>query len=293
MKEKSLAILYDEDRRFLPSDPAAIDKFLLSAKKHRLNSKIIKEVQLNELRECDGLFIRNTTSKINETYHFAAMAHMLDMPCIDDIYSIGFCTDKIKQAHSYHMNNILTPLTFCISRNNFDFIGRIIKFPAVIKRPDGCFSRGVYKARDKVEYEKMCYDLFKKPEIYELVVQQFVKTEFDWRICLLSNKALFAVKYYIPAGDFRIVKYKNNDEYVEGEHECVPLDQVPEHVMRAAYQASICAGNGLYGVDIKDKDNSAYVIETNDNPSIDAGIEDGLEQDKIYDSIITWFADRL
>ncbi|HEV2917569.1 MAG TPA: ATP-grasp domain-containing protein [Candidatus Babeliales bacterium] len=291
--QASLAILYDEGRRFLPSNPAAIENFIDSAKRNGLDCEVIQEVDLNELHRFEALFIRNTTSKLNETYHFAAMAHMLDIPCIDDIYSIGFCTDKIKQAHAFEINNILTPLTFCISRNNYEFIGRIIKYPVVIKRPDGCFSRGVYKARDRVEYEKMCYDLFKKPEIYELVVQEFIKTEFDWRICSLHNKPLFAVKYYIPKGDFRIVKYKNDNEFVEGEHECVPMDQVPAHILRAAYQASICAGNGLYGVDIKEKDNAAYVIEVNDNPSIDAGIEDELEQEKIYDSITRWFVNRL
>ena len=40
--------------------------------------------------------------------------------------------------------------------------------------------------------------------------------------------------------------------------------------MRAAAER----GDGLYGVDLKDVDGRAIVIEINDNPSIDAGVED-------------------
>ena len=34
------------------------------------------------------------------------------------------------------------------------------------------------------------------------------------------------------------------------------------------------SGNGLYGVDIKNNNGDAYVIEVNDNPSIESGEDD-------------------
>jgi glutathione synthase/RimK-type ligase-like ATP-grasp enzyme len=52
-------------------------------------------------------------------------------------------------------------------------------------------------------------------------------------------------------------------------------------------------GNGLYGVDIKEKNGVGYVIEVNDNPSIDHGVEDGYLGDKLYKIIISEIMRRM
>jgi glutathione synthase/RimK-type ligase-like ATP-grasp enzyme len=41
-------------------------------------------------------------------------------------------------------------------------------------------------------------------------------------------------------------------------------------------------GNGLYGVDIKQTRDRTVLIEVNDNPSIDAGVEDAELGDELY-----------
>jgi glutathione synthase/RimK-type ligase-like ATP-grasp enzyme len=45
-------------------------------------------------------------------------------------------------------------------------------------------------------------------------------------------------------------------------------------------------GDGLYGVDIKEIDGKPVVIEINDNPSIEAGVEDKVLGMALYDAII-------
>ena len=52
-------------------------------------------------------------------------------------------------------------------------------------------------------------------------------------------------------------------------------------------------GNGLYGVDVKQNDEGVYVIEINDNPNIDAGVEDGILGAELYQAIIDEFLRRL
>jgi glutathione synthase/RimK-type ligase-like ATP-grasp enzyme len=49
----------------------------------------------------------------------------------------------------------------------------------------------------------------------------------------------------------------------------------------------------LYGVDIKQTGNAVYVIEVNDNPSIDSGVEDKYLGKELYELIMQEFADRL
>lgn len=49
----------------------------------------------------------------------------------------------------------------------------------------------------------------------------------------------------------------------------------------------------MYGVDIKEKDDKVYIIEINDNPSIDAGFEDRLLGDELYNTIMQYFKTKL
>jgi glutathione synthase/RimK-type ligase-like ATP-grasp enzyme len=52
-------------------------------------------------------------------------------------------------------------------------------------------------------------------------------------------------------------------------------------------------GDGLYGVDVKQFGDRAVVIEVNDNPSIDEGVEDALLGDELYARILGDFVRRL
>ena len=45
-------------------------------------------------------------------------------------------------------------------------------------------------------------------------------------------------------------------------------------------------GKGLYGVDVKEIDGKPLVIEINDNPNIDCGVEDVILKDDLYVAVI-------
>lgn len=64
---------------------------------------------------------------------------------------------------------------------------------------------------------------------------------------------------------------------------------------RARYftSSSRKTASGLYGVDLKQTDRGLYVIEINDNPNIDAGVEDKVLEDELYRIILLEFAARL
>ncbi len=49
----------------------------------------------------------------------------------------------------------------------------------------------------------------------------------------------------------------------------------------------------MYGLDIKVKDKKAYVIEINDNPNLDQGIEDEVLKEGLYDRIMMHFYDEI
>ncbi len=63
-------------------------------------------------------------------------------------------------------------------------------------------------------------------------------------------------------------------------------------VINAALKAVKPIGDGLYGVDIKEGKGRVAVIEVNDNPNIDHGVEDVFLKDRLYDMVIEDFVRR-
>lgn len=63
--------------------------------------------------------------------------------------------------------------------------------------------------------------------------------------------------------------------------------------MKTALRAAALIGDGLYGVDLKQTADSVLVIEVNDNPNIDAGVEDLVLGDRLYSIIMEEFIRRL
>jgi glutathione synthase/RimK-type ligase-like ATP-grasp enzyme len=58
-------------------------------------------------------------------------------------------------------------------------------------------------------------------------------------------------------------------------------------------RAAALMGDGLYGVDIKQAGRRSYVIEINDNPTIDHGYEDKLLRQELYERIMQVMFDRV
>jgi hypothetical protein len=59
--------------------------------------------------------------------------------------------------------------------------------------------------------------------------------------------------------------------------------------VRTAVRAARLMGDGLYGVDLKEVEGRALVIEVNDNPNLDAGYEDGSLGDALYLAVMRYF----
>jgi glutathione synthase/RimK-type ligase-like ATP-grasp enzyme len=64
-------------------------------------------------------------------------------------------------------------------------------------------------------------------------------------------------------------------------------------VVTLALRIANLIGDGLYGVDIKQVGSKLYIIEINDNPSLDAGIEDAILKKDLYLTIMNGFLARI
>ena len=133
-------------------------------------------------------------------------------------------------------------------------------------------------------------ELFRESAL--LLAQEFLYTEFDWRIGVFNNKALFACRYFMVKNHWQIYRHGGN-RIDSGNFDTLPTFEVPKSVLEAALKATQPIGNGLYGVDVKEIDGKGYVIEVNDNPNIDSGIEDKYLGEDLYRLIIAEFLRRM
>lgn len=78
-----------------------------------------------------------------------------------------------------------------------------------------------------------------------------------------------------------------------GKDESLPVGLAPKRVISTALKAANLIGDGFYGVDLKETDNNCYVIEINDNPSVDAGVEDAILGDELYTKIMNSILRRI
>lgn len=290
----NLAIYYDPNEKLPPSNKKALSKFIEIAKKMEVNAELITEEDSVRLMEFDALFIRATTSLNHITFQLAHKAYQNDMVVIDDPLSIIRCTNKVYLNELLNREKIHTPVSQLIFRSNdqtFEEIAEEIGSPFIIKIPDGSFSHGMHKVTDENKFKIAVADLFEKSAI--LLAQEYIPTDFDWRIGVLNGEALYACKYYMAKDHWQIYNHGGKGGNKSGLCETLPLYQVPRHVIRTALKATSLIGKGLYGVDLKVINNKAVVIEVNDNPSIDYGVEDTILGDELYYRIINYFVRSL
>jgi glutathione synthase/RimK-type ligase-like ATP-grasp enzyme len=287
----SIAILHDPDEALPPSDSRALRKFERVGEALGIEIERITRADYNRLLEFDALFIRETTALDHHTYRFAKKADSEDMPVIDDPVSIMRCTNKIYLAELLQQNGVPTPKTMILNRRRLRRVESEIGFPAVIKIPDGAFSRGVVRVADNEQLAEVADRLF--PESDLLLAQEYMETDFDWRVGVLNRRPVFVCQYFMARGHWQIVKYGKDQKFTEGAVKTFAVEDAPPGVVDIATRAASLVGNGLYGVDLKEDANGIYVMEVNDNPNIEAGYEDAVLKDDLYRIILEEFIRRL
>src|SRR5712675_2251302 len=287
-----LAVLYDPNEKLPPSSQATIKHFARIAEKLSFDVEPITRRQLAELAEYDGLFIRETTSIDNHTYRFARRAWQEGMPVIDDPISMIRCMNKVFLMELMRSNKVPTPPTVMLADKvdlprAMDQLG----LPLVVKIPDGSFSRGVHKVSTVDEFKRIADELFEETDL--VLAQKFLPTEYDWRVGVLSGQPLFVCQYRMARGHWQILKHRPDGSSREGGHRTFDLDQAPSDVIDLAIRAARPIGDGLYGVDLKQTPDGLVVMEVNDNPNIEHGIEDAVGKDEVWIRVLRWFIDRL
>lgn len=286
-----IAILHDADDAHPPSNPSALQKFSEAADTLGMHVEFIGRADYGRLSEFDGLFIRDTTRVNHYTYRFARQAAAEGLVVIDDPDSILKCTNKVYLAELLAQRSIPAPKTLVVHRANLDQVFPTLGTPCIVKQPDSAFSAGVTKVATQDELESKAAELLALSDLF--IAQEYLPTDFDWRVGVLDGRVLYVAKYFMAPGHWQIIKRNAAQQLQEGATAALSIGEAPDEVIQQALRAANCIGDGLYGVDVKQAGGMCYVIEINDNPNLDAGNEDGVLKDALYREVMGVFLKRI
>lgn len=169
----------------------------------------------------------------------------------------------------------------------------MLGLPIVLKIPDGSFSRGIIEAETAQQLAHAADELFQHTAL--LIAQEFMYTGTTgasassmarpWPASTSCRAGTGRSTITRPRAITRVGK--------SGGFKTLPIREAPSEVVKLALRATAPIGDGLYGVDLKADGKRVAVIEVNDNPSIDAGVEDAYLGEDLYRRIMEEFLRRL
>jgi len=285
-----LAILWNPDEPHKPSNEEALQRFVKTAPLVGLEAELIGPDALERLPEFDALFNRAGPEGI--IYEFVRRAESLGMPVVDDPESIVKCGNKVFMQELLNRHHIATPRTLVVHRGNVDEIIPTLSLPCVLKLPDSGFGLDVVKIESEDSLRKEAERFFNQSEL--IIAQEWLPSDFDWRIGIYDRRPLFVAKYYMAPGHWKVNKVvEGQQKLVEGKTEALTIGETPEQVLNTALRAASLVGRSLYGADLKQVGDRVYVIEVNCNPNIDEGNEDQVLGDALYREVLGVFARRI
>jgi glutathione synthase/RimK-type ligase-like ATP-grasp enzyme len=248
--------------------------------------EFIFPIDIKKIPKLDALFIRARTDPMNSSYTAAVVADLHGKPVIDDPRSIQVCSDKVNMYHHLMKAGVSIPETRFLSKKDItegtiETLFREMGNPLVLKEPSTSFSVRVEKVEDTASFTRVAKRFMKLSDW--VVVERFIESTFDWRIGVLDGEPLYACKYILPTESFKI-QASVDGQLVYCTVESIPRGSVPPEVMRTGLEAAKAIGQGLYGVDIKETDDGIFVIEVNDNPSLEGGEDDHYPD--VYERIV-------
>ncbi|CAN5875345.1 RimK family alpha-L-glutamate ligase [soil metagenome] len=268
----------------------ALSNFRLAAFELSHGLDFLFKNELKYLSNYDGIFIRALTDPRNTSYAVARMAELRGLRVLDHSESIRICCDKVNMYARLLAKNVPMPETRFlndneVTRENAAELFEALGTPLVLKAPNSSFSAYVDKVTTPEQFVKTGRKFLRRAD--RLVVQQYLPSEFDWRVLTLNGSLLAVIRYVFVQDKWKLMERGKEGEWAQVI--AVPRDEADPKLVATALAAADAVGKSLYGVDLKEIDGEFYVIEVNDNPTIEADGEDAANPE-IYREIVQYLA---
>lgn len=207
------------------------------------------------------IFIRTIKHYGFISYILSQLAIKEGIQVIDEQHQYMAHFGKLHQMFYLAKEDMLIPKTYfapTYSEKHIENAINYLQLPIVIKEFEVDRGEGVYLAKTEEELRLLLKDL----EETEVLFQEFIPNDYDYRLLVLGGKTVVVEK--------RIRTDKNefrNNISVGGIEEFVSLDSIPKEMAALAQEAARHNHLQIAGVDfIIDKDNNFYILEVNRAP---------------------------
>ena len=207
---------------------------------------------------------------------------------INSRQSINICTDKYRTALRLSDYGIRQPKTTLINdpeKSALAFDKLDTKMPVIMKTLRGSKGVGVLFIESEKALDSIVQLIYKQDEDTDLLLQEYIPTDYDVRVLVLGGKVLATMKRPVIEGDFR------SNVSQGSKPEKIKLTEIE-------IEASLLAAKAVNGVwtavdfipsKNREKD-PPFVIEVNSSPGTE-GMEEASGQN-ISKEIIQFFADK-
>jgi|ETN02SMinimDraft_2_1059926.scaffolds.fasta_scaffold00617_5 ribosomal protein S6--L-glutamate ligase len=202
--------------------------------------------------------------------------------------AINICADKYRTSLRLADYGVKQPKSVLINdpEKSMDAFEQLEeKFPIILKTLRGSKGVGVLFIESEIGLDSIVQVLYKQDEDADLLVQQYIKTDYDIRVLVLGGKIQAAMRRDVIPGDFRsnvsqggkVKSFKLTENEIE---ECLKAAKAVNGVWTA-----------VDFIPAKDRiKDYPYIIEVNSSPGTE-GIEEASGQN-ISKEIIQYFEDK-
>lgn len=223
-----------------------------------------------ELDSSTVVFIRGTPSK-DSSLDLISELERLGVCCVNSRTSISIASDKYRSYIRLKNYGLNQPKTVLVPNENSvekSFENLDTKFPIILKTLRGSKGVGVLFVESERALNSVVQLIFKTDPMADLLIQEYIKTDFDVRVLILEGKIVATMQRDVLEGDFR-------SNYSQGAK--VKKYNLSELETEQSLLAAKSVGGILSAVDFipssDPKNKPPYMLEVNSSPGTE-GIEE-------------------
>ena len=232
--------------------------------------------------------VRGSITRKDSWMDFVSILERANITVINPRTTINMCADKYRTALRLADYGLTQPKTVLI--NDSEKVNEIvdesdIKFPLILKTLRGSKGVGVLFVDSPKGLDSIVQLIHKQDEDADLLIQEYIKTDYDVRVLVLGGKVLAAMKRPVIEGDFRSnVSQGSQPEKI----------QLTELEIEESLKAAKAVGGFWTAVDFIPSKNRTkeppFMLEVNSSPGTE-GIEDATKMN-IAKEVIQHFANK-
>ena len=232
--------------------------------------------------------IRGSITRKDSWLDLVSQLEKAGIVCVNSRQTINTCTDKYRTALRLADVGLRQPKTVLISDpDNIekDFEQLDTDFPIILKTLRGSKGVGVLFVESEKSLTSLVQVLYKQDEDTDLLLQEYIKTDYDARVHVLGGKVIAAMKREVLEGDFR----SNISQGAKAK-----TLNLTDLEIEKCLEAAKAVGGVWTGVDFipsknREKD-EPFFIEVNSSAGTE-GVEEATNRN-ISKEIIEFFEDR-